>query len=337
MSVLYIRDIDGRFIQIPAIPGKSAYQIAVEKGVFSGTEQEFAEMQIFTNKEVLDQITQEDIDNWNSGGGGGGDGDIDVDLSDYAKKDDLIFKADMNTVSSLGGIPANTDLNNLSIQEILTKLLYPYVQPTVSASITYSPGGNIYEFGQTVNVTAMNINVTKKSENITQINYYVNGTLNTSLTTNVANGGSFPLTFTNAFTIRNSIANSYFQARVTDASGRTVNANTVALNFYYPYYYGVIDENATITQDLIKGLTKQVVARGSKTYTFSPNNQRMLIAYPKSHGTLKSILDPNGFEQLATFTQTELIIVGLDGTNQSYYVYVNGASTNTNFTMRFNY
>ncbi len=270
-------------------------------------------------------------------------GDTEVDLSGYATKDELntkadnLFKADMNTVSALGGIPANTDLNNLTIQEVLTKLLYPYVQPTVSASLTYSPTGNIYEFGQIVNVSAMKITVTKKSEKITKVDYYVNGTLNTSLTDNVENGGTFPLTFTNVFEIKKSIANTYFQAKVTDASGKTVSANTVALNFYYPYYYGVINEDATITQDLVKGLTKQVVAKGNKTYTFSPNYQRILIAYPKSYGVLKSILDPNGFEQLATFTRTELTIVGLDGTSQSYYVYVNGASTNTNFTMKFNY
>ena len=85
MSVLYIRDRNGDFIQIPTIPGKSAYEIAIEKGVFEGTEQEFAEMLIFSNKEILEQITQEDIDNWNSGG----NGNVEIDLSDYATKEEL--------------------------------------------------------------------------------------------------------------------------------------------------------------------------------------------------------------------------------------------------------
>ena len=66
MSVIYIRDKDGKFIKVPSIPGKSAYEIAVEKGVFSGTEQEFAEGQVIKNKEIIDQITQENIDNWNA-------------------------------------------------------------------------------------------------------------------------------------------------------------------------------------------------------------------------------------------------------------------------------
>ena len=79
MSILYFRNSDGKFVQIPFIPGKSAYEIAVEKGVFSGTEEEFAKAQIFENKEILDQITQENIDLWNEGGN--------IDLTDYATKD----------------------------------------------------------------------------------------------------------------------------------------------------------------------------------------------------------------------------------------------------------
>ena len=111
----------------------------------------------------------------------------------------------------------------------------------------------------------------------------------------------------------------------------------MALSFYYPYYYGVIDADIEITEELIKGLTKQVVAKGNKSYTYNPNYQRMVIAYPKSYGVLKSILDPNGFEQINSFSCTELSIVGLDKTSQLYYVYSNDASTNSNFTMKFNY
>ena len=66
MSILYIRDKNGNFVQMPSVPGKSAYEIAVAKGTFSGTEQEFAEMQVINNKEIIDQITQENIDNWNN-------------------------------------------------------------------------------------------------------------------------------------------------------------------------------------------------------------------------------------------------------------------------------
>ena len=265
------------------------------------------------------------------------------DLNEYTKKEDLdgkadnLFQSDMLTVSSLGGISAGTDLNNMSIQDVLTKLLYPYVAPSISASIVYSPTGGVYEFGQTVTVTQIKATVTKKSENITKVSFYRNGLLENSITSSVSDGGSFSYTFTNPISITSSISNSYFQAKVTDASGKVVSANTSALNFYYPYYYGVIGANVDITENLIKNLTKQVVSKGSKTYTYSPNYQRMVIAYPKSYGILSSILDPNGFEQLSSFTCLEKSIVGLDGTSQQYYVYINDASTNINFKMSFYY
>ena len=69
MSVLYVRDENGKFVKLPAISGKSAYEIAVERGMFNGTEQEFAESQIINNKDIIDQITQENIDSWNNAKG----------------------------------------------------------------------------------------------------------------------------------------------------------------------------------------------------------------------------------------------------------------------------
>ena len=87
MSILYFRNSDGKFVQIPSIPGKSAYEIAVEKGVFQGTEEEFARHQIFENKDILDQITQENIDLWTEGGN--------IDLTPYQtiEEDTLITEA----------------------------------------------------------------------------------------------------------------------------------------------------------------------------------------------------------------------------------------------------
>mgnify|MGYP003288317029 CR=1 FL=1 len=182
----------------------------------------------------------------------------------------------------------------------------------------------------------MNTIVNKKSEKIKTVSFRVdNYTVDTY--EKVKEGGEFSKIFSVPQEIKKTVNNSYFQVLVIDERDSQVVANTIALNFYYPYYYGVIDADIEITEDIIKGLNKQIVAKGNKSYTYNPSYQRMVIAYPKSYGYLKSILDPNGFEQLPSFTITELSIVGLDGTSQMYYVYANGASTNKNFTMKFNY
>ena len=246
------------------------------------------------------------------------------------------FETSMTTVSSLGGIPAGSDLNGLSLQQVLTKLLFPYIKPSVSVSLTYSPSASVYEYGQSISVSKINTNVTKKSENIVSIKFYQNNTLINTISSDCSNGGSFSHTFTSPITITSNISNSYFKVIVNDGIS-DVTATTNSFTFVYPYYYGVIANDVEITEDLIKGLTKQVVTKGNKSYTYSPNFQKMVIAYPKSYGVLKSILDPNGFEQKASFTVTELNIIGLNGTSQAYYVYTNGASTNINFTMQFKY
>ena len=88
---------------------------------------------------------------------------------------------------------------------------------------------------------------------------------------------------------------------------------------------------------MVKALSKQVVAKGSKTVNFTCNNQRICFAYPKSYGDIRTIKDQNNFEVLDTFTRSEVSITGLDGTAVDYYVYVNSASTVTDFGMTFSY
>ena len=100
---------------------------------------------------------------------------------------------------------------------------------------------------------------------------------------------------------------------------------------------GVCAESAEINEALVKGLTKKVEGKGNKSHAFNCEYQRMVFAYPKAHGKLKSIIDPNNFDVTGTFGIQEVSITGLDGTAQEYYVYVNSASTVSNFNMKFNY
>lgn len=301
------------------------------------TESELGKKGYLTNEKLNDYYKKSEIDDKISDIITGGD----IDLDGYAKKEDLnskannLFQSDIPTVSSLGGIPAGTNLNNMSIQDVLTKLLYPYIAPSVTASLSYTPTGGTYEYGQIVTINQIKANVIKKSENITNVSFYENGILLQSITNPTPNGGDYSCMISKDIT--SSISNNYFQVKVKDVSNTVVTANTSSINFYYPYYYGTINVDVNITEGLIKRLTKQIVAKGNKTYTYSPYYQRMVIAYPKSYGVLKSILDPNGFEQLNSFTRLEISITGLDKTSQVYYVYANDASTNTNFKMTFYY
>ena len=243
-----------------------------------------------------------------------------------------VFETTQLTVSALGGIQAGADLNGLTVKEILNKLLYPYVSPTIS--IQGTPNGGIFEKGNNQTITSVKVVVTKKSEKITKIEVLQGSNVLVSQEdSTIANGGTFN------FPINVPVNSSNIQltGKVTDATGTVKSSTTASFNFVYPYYVGVCGENDVINESLIKGLTKHIEAKGTKNISYTTEQQKMIIAYPKSYGAIKKILDPNSFDVTNTFTRTEIKITGLDGSSQSYYVYANNASTVSGFTMTFSY
>lgn len=258
------------------------------------------------------------------------------DMALYAKVADEEarekFSTDVLTVNALGGIPAGANLNNLTVREILAKLLYPYVAPVVS--VTGTPNGGTYEKGDNKEITNVRVSVTKKSERIAKVEVFDGSTsLGIKEGDEVASGGTFNF----IVSVPVNSVNKQLTAKVTDASNKVVSVNTSAFNFVYPYYVGIVTEDAVIDEALVKGLEKKVEAKGNKTIAYTCDNQRMVFAYPKAYGALKIVIDPNNFDVTGTFTKQEVSITGLDGTAQAYYVYVNGASTVNNFNMKFNY
>ena len=246
--------------------------------------------------------------------------------------ENTVYTNDMATVNTLGGIAAGTTFDNMPVSEVLTKLLYPYVAPTYSVAGT--PNGGTFEKGNAQTITNVKVTVGKKSERITKVEV-LNGS--TSLVvkegTEVQNGGTFNF----PVNVEVPSTNVQLTAKITDAAGKSYTSKTGAFTFVYPYYMGVCGENAEINEALIEGLTKKIEAKGNKSHAFTCDYQRMIFAYPKAHGKLKSIIDPNNFDVTGTFGVQEVSITGLDGTAQTYYVYVNSASTVSNFTMKFNY
>lgn len=253
-------------------------------------------------------------------------------VTDTELEEEMIFETDILTVNALGGISANTDLNGLTVKEILNKLLFPYIEPVIA--VTATPNGGTYEKGSTQTITNVKVVVTKKSEKITKIEV-LNGTQVIARQNDEAinNGGTFN------YNVNVSVpsTNKQLTVKVTDNSGNAITKTTNAFTFVYPYYWGVCEETDVINADLIKGLTKSVTSKGTKTVTYTTNNQRMIFAYPKSYGVITKILDPNSFDVTSTFTMSQITIIGLDGTGQSYYVYVNSPSTVSNFNMKFSY
>ncbi len=249
-----------------------------------------------------------------------------------------IFETDMNTINALGGIAANVNLNGLTTHEVLKKLLYPYVDATVG-NATASPNGGTYEKGVTKTISQVSISITKKSEPITSVALYNGSTLIEEKTGDaVKNGGT--ITFS-GLSVEVPTNGNQLTVKVTypDANGnaKTVEKKTTAMTFVYPYYMGSCAAGTAIDEALVESLTKKVESKGNKSCTYTVEQGYMVFAYPKAHGVLKSILDPNNFETLGNYTRHEVNVTGLDGTSQAYYVYVSGSCSVSGFTVNFKY
>ena len=257
-----------------------------------------------------------------------------VEDRNAAIEDAAIFENGITTVNSLGGIPANQSLDGMSVKEILDMLLFPYVKQTIS-NVKGTPNGGTYEHGNDQVITAVQATVTKKSKPITKVELFQGSTsLAVKEGDEVKNGGTF--TFSGLSVPVNS-TNVQLTVKATDENGSVVSGQTGAFTFVYPYYHGVCEAGAVVDEALVEGLTKDITGKAGKAYSYTTNNQCAVIAFPKTHGVLKSALDPNGFENIAAFTRSEVSITGLDGKAVAYYVYVSGAFTGSGFKYTFAY
>ena len=238
-------------------------------------------------------------------------------------------------VTPIGSITAGETFDNVPVKQMLDKILYPYVKPSITGSAT--PGSATREFGDPVSLTQVKAVVTKKSENISKVEFLVAGSVAHTVEDGTqTNGGTITYTPEPATEISTTTT---VQVRATDAKAGVVTATAATYTFVYPFYHGVVEASkiGAMTSTDVTGLTKDISGKGTKTYTYTTNNNCMVVAYPASYGDLKSALDSNNFENIGSFTKQTLNVTGLDTTEQSYNVYVMSASTVSGFAMKFGF
>lgn len=233
-------------------------------------------------------------------------------------------------VTAIGQIEVGETFDEVPVKDMLTKILYPYVKPLISGSA--SVGSKVVEKGVTTTVTSVTATVTKKSEEITSVDLYNGLTLVESKTEGVANGGS--IVFTQTINVTDTTT---LTVKATDAKPVTVQATAATYTYVYPFYQGTVAAGTAMTSDVVTGLTKDVSTKANKTYTYNLADTCAVIAYPKAYGALKSVLDGNGFDNIASYTQTTVAVTGTDGTAQDYYVYVKEPGTATGFALTYKF
>ena len=214
----------------------------------------------------------------------------------------------------IGGIKKNQTFSNATLQEMFDMLLHPYEKPTMTLGI--NPTKTIYDkVAETLASITINANVTKKTENIKEVRFYVDNVL---VNTDTAHPNGGLVSYTHTFA---SPTNTTFNVKIEceDIKGATskVSANT---NVYFvgKSYYGCLPEGTTIDETSIKTLNtvlkKELKYKYSGITTTGTNLYHIVLCQPKEFGIITSVKDALNFEYIQDYTVRDIIIDGIDYT-----------------------
>lgn len=224
-----------------------------------------------------------------------------------------ILEESLTSNVSIGSIkPNQTFPKGTSLEEIVRQMLTEKVAPVVTMAI--NPSAVLYdEVSDSISSLTINATVTKKTNSIAKVVFYINDTIVSTVTANVANGGTFPYIYNKTIDDDTTL-----KVVVIDSEGLSSNV-TKTINFVGNSYYGLIDAGTSEpTEALIKTLNKNL--KNSKKYIYegiTTDWAKICYAYPAELGKLTSIMDKiNNFNYTSSF---QLTTVKVDNIN--YYVY----------------
>lgn len=248
---------------------------------------------------------------------------------DVAEKEHVHnYVSDVPSTVALGGIDKGFTSEGVTVEEMLFKLLHPYVKPTISYSC--SPNGGVYEIGATIATVKVNATGNRQSDIIQQVRIYKNGAVVKTVDHGVTGN------CTASHEELNITANTTFKADVYDGKN-TVASATTTFTFVRPAYVGVLpaDISAGINANMIANLTKKVMSPAALSNSFTLTDSRMCMAVPPGW-TIKSIIDPNGFDITSSFSTQTVQVTCLDGQVIDYTFYISDVTTQSAFTVKFN-
>lgn len=241
------------------------------------------------------------------------------DARDYTTERTTFTRTNDQPTVSVGGITTEDHLNDLSIQQILNKMLFPYVPPTLSSissniSIT-SP--TKYEVHSTQSLTYVKPTYSPGSESLTSIKV---GT--TSRGSEIAQSSTVPasgsnFTFT-AYNVSRATAGN-FNIYVTIDDGTTEDGHNPVKSLSIPFvkfYYYALSTDGTVVPNSPSKIANGV---NSVTVTTTYGQYLYLYTYDSSHTKIQQYA-MNQWNDVPT-TSMGTKSLSIYGVSEIYYVF----------------
>lgn len=243
---------------------------------------------------------------------------------------------------TVGGIPAGSTFNSLTVTQIFDMMFYPYQSPaftsfSITGQSTSIEVGTVIPSGSATFTWATSNSSNVASNSIT-IKDVTSG--NIILGSGIANTGSTILN--KPYNILKYTDTSHvWNIQGTNTQSSTFNSN-FTVNWKWRYYYGFYS-GAVINSSQTLALQSSTLATSrAGNFTLPVNSgglNYIYFVYPNSFGALTQIYDnTNGFNVTADFTNLGTITVtNVNSVDNSYTVYrsINaiGGGSNTNYTL----
>lgn len=219
------------------------------------------------------------------------------------------ISVDGNITNPIGDITSDNPIENMTIREIIEKMVSPVRDPIVEV-VTNRDG--FHEIGTNVFVTNMMITVTPQTESIRRLDVYYDGTQVSTRTSVSGFDGlvSFPVNF--------QVSDSgKVEVIAVSESGSESTHYSSGFEFVLPMFVDVVNVDETINMSAIPtgNVRKILLPKSNVIRTFSPNDRCIVFAYPKEYGLLFKIFADN-LNVINSFEVTETLYRGVD-----YYIY----------------
>lgn len=213
------------------------------------------------------------------------------------------------TTETLGGVKEKSDINGLTVQEVVKNMLITYQPPEVKFDI--APKTLLYEYNDAIRSLQYTINVTKISKPVTSLTIKHNGEIIHTFLDDEKEGIFY-------FTDQNHVLRNTTEITVEASDGTLSGVASKTIVFAHRYYCGYANANQTINASFVKTLPNKLIAsNNNKWENITCDDKKLVIAYATEYGDLKQICDGNGFNYLSTY---EKQVMDIDGVSYNVYI-----------------